>query len=178
MGVKRRLAALSCASLLAGVIGSGTAFALPETQPVSATIQSYTIEDGYEPILTYITHAGDSVRFNRQQALSDGASQELIEAGEFVNSYAIAAEDRLSLPVWGRYCGPGHSGPGTPVDQLDTACMHHDNCYSRKGYFNCSCDQELISEINSRFSKMKTAEKVATRGVQAYFIAQKLWCQE
>ncbi|MFD2043775.1 Parvovirus coat protein VP1-like protein [Ornithinibacillus salinisoli] len=32
-----------------------------------------------------------------------------------------------------RYCGPGCSGPGAPVNQLDYYCMQHDACYRQHG---------------------------------------------
>lgn len=50
------------------------------------------------------------------------------------------------IPVYGNWCGPGHGG-GTPVDDLDRACMHHDDCYAKYGYFDCQCDRELVSRI-------------------------------
>lgn len=31
--------------------------------------------------------------------------------------------------TYGNYCGPGHTGPGAPVDDLDDCCMAHDTCY-------------------------------------------------
>lgn len=36
----------------------------------------------------------------------------------------------ITLKVHGRYCGPGHSGPGAPVDALDAACKAHDEAYA------------------------------------------------
>lgn len=36
-----------------------------------------------------------------------------------------------------RYCGPGCSGPGTPVNQLDRICMEHDACYRRQSKRVC-----------------------------------------
>lgn len=63
---------------------------------------------------------------------------------------AVGAE-RLGLPIYGNWCGPGHGG-GTPVDDLDRACMQHDECYGRKGYFDCGCDKKLIQNIDTALS--------------------------
>jgi hypothetical protein len=35
----------------------------------------------------------------------------------------------LRLSWHGKYCGPGHSGTGPPVDELDAACRDHDIAY-------------------------------------------------
>ena len=45
-----------------------------------------------------------------------------------------------------RYCGPGKSGPGAPVNQLDAICMKHDACYKKNGS-NRMCDEMFINEI-------------------------------
>lgn len=51
----------------------------------------------------------------------------------------------------GEWCGPGNPEPGThpkPLDDpLDRACMVHDLCYERLGYYNCKCDVELVRSI-------------------------------
>lgn len=51
-----------------------------------------------------------------------------------------------SIPcLYGRWCGPGCSGPGEPRDGTDECCMMHDRCYEKYGYFSCKCDKELLS---------------------------------
>lgn len=55
---------------------------------------------------------------------------------------------RLSLPVHGNWCGPGHGGGGPPIDGIDHACMIHDQCYGQRGNFDCSCDAELIRNLD------------------------------
>lgn len=121
--------------------------------------------------------------FDRERALTDGASDELVEAGDFYNQTASAyAPERassdtdgksmkLSLPVWGNWCGPGY-GDGTAVDLLDRACSAHDKCYDRRGYFTCSCDRSLIAAINRDYHRMHTTEKIAATAVKAYFSVQ------
>lgn len=49
--------------------------------------------------------------------------------------------------VYGKWCGPGCSGPGAPIDDVDACCQAHDQCYGRRGYFSCSCDNELLNCI-------------------------------
>lgn len=50
-----------------------------------------------------------------------------------------------SVPcIYGRWCGPGCSGPGAPVDDVDACCLAHDHCYSRRGYFDCECNEEVL----------------------------------
>jgi hypothetical protein len=51
------------------------------------------------------------------------------------------------LPVYGNWCGPGY-GAGRPTDALDACCKVHDDCYDSAGYFNCGCDQRLITCLN------------------------------
>jgi len=46
--------------------------------------------------------------------------------------------------IYGRWCGPGCSGPGAPIDSVDTCCRTHDGCYARRGYFDCQCDRDLL----------------------------------
>lgn len=57
-----------------------------------------------------------------------------------------AVQDLEGLKVYGKWCGPGHGG-GTPVDAVDEACMRHDSCYNRRGYFDCDCDATLVREL-------------------------------
>ncbi|RDY66986.1 phospholipase, partial [Halobacillus trueperi] len=30
-----------------------------------------------------------------------------------------------------RWCGPGCSGPGAPINETDAACKAHDECYRK-----------------------------------------------
>ena len=52
---------------------------------------------------------------------------------------------RENLPcLYGNWCGPGCSGPSAPISPVDSCCKKHDNCYGSRGYFACSCDNELL----------------------------------
>ncbi|HYK71700.1 MAG TPA: phospholipase [Pseudoneobacillus sp.] len=60
-----------------------------------------------------------------------------------------------------RWCGPGCSGPGKPINDVDACCMRHDLCL-RRGISPCQCDEELINclktKINSHTEKGRNAE--------------------
>lgn len=44
------------------------------------------------------------------------------------------------------WCGPGCSGLGPPVNDVDAACKAHDKCYRRFGP-SCKCDIVFIRRI-------------------------------
>lgn len=46
---------------------------------------------------------------------------------------------RLCYPGY-RYCGPGCTGPGKPVNVVDECCRQHDLCYEM-GYPKRYCDE-------------------------------------
>ncbi len=58
------------------------------------------------------------------------------------------------------WCGPGCSGPGAPINEVDAACKAHDDCYRMYGS-PCECDQEFLQrlryEINPYTQKGKHA---------------------
>ncbi|MFZ3591529.1 phospholipase [Bacillus sp. DJP31] len=41
-----------------------------------------------------------------------------------------------------RWCGPGCSGPGAPINAVDAACKAHDDADSRHGS-NCEADRQF-----------------------------------
>ncbi|SER09910.1 phospholipase [Piscibacillus halophilus] len=45
-----------------------------------------------------------------------------------------------------RYCGPGCSGPGAPINRVDAACRAHDQCY-RSNVPRARCDQEFMRRL-------------------------------
>lgn len=82
---------------------------------------------------------------------------------------------QASVPVHGRWCGPQHGG-GEPIDAVDAVCRDHDQCYERKGYFNCACDRELIARLPDAIRRTNTASgKAAGASVARYF--QSAGCQ-
>lgn len=150
-----------------------------DTVPVSKLTLDTPSTVFTESIKPYIKKKGEVLHFDIEQARFDGATQDVLEVGNLFNQYSVAATDkesRLGFPAWGNWCGPGHSGPGKPTDLLDTACMHHDQCYGDPVTPQCTCDQKLIDEINSKYSRMRKPEKAMANVIVAYFKAQKLWC--
>ncbi|MBS4201022.1 phospholipase [Bacillus sp. FJAT-49732] len=47
-----------------------------------------------------------------------------------------------------RWCGPGCSGPGAPINEVDAACKAHDECYQRYGS-SCDCDRAFLRRLRS-----------------------------
>ncbi|SHH44780.1 phospholipase [Virgibacillus chiguensis] len=45
-----------------------------------------------------------------------------------------------------RWCGPGCSGPGEPINDVDAICKEHDLCYRRTGD-RCKCDQAFLKQM-------------------------------
>lgn len=48
-----------------------------------------------------------------------------------------------------RWCGPGCSGPGEPINDVDACCMRHDLCLGH-GNHPCDCDEQLIECLRYR----------------------------
>lgn len=49
------------------------------------------------------------------------------------------------------WCGPGCSGPGAPINEIDAACKAHDECY-RRGNNRCECDREFLSKLQPKIN--------------------------
>ncbi|WP_206426593.1 hypothetical protein [Clostridium sp. E02] len=127
-----------------------------------------------------VTTEKGTVYFNTQKAREDNTSEYIMEIGRTLNQFSADMQKnsgeavktyKISLPIWGNWCGPGHSGPEAPIDTLDAQCKKHDLCYGREGYFACSCDIALIKNIAKNFKKMGTKEKIVAAAVTAYFTA-------
>ncbi len=71
-------------------------------------------------------------------------------------------ENRPSFCIFPGYkwCGPGCSGPGAPINDVDSCCYKHDLCLKR-GNSSCYCDNRfmecLYSKINPRTLKGRRA---------------------
>lgn len=49
------------------------------------------------------------------------------------------------------WCGPGCSGPGVPINDVDAACKAHDKCYS-KGRNRCECDRAFLERLRPQIN--------------------------
>lgn len=56
----------------------------------------------------------------------------------------------VCLPGY-RWCGPGCSGPGQPINAVDACCKQHDKCYSRFGPTK-QCDNIFQNCIRSKIT--------------------------
>lgn len=148
-----------------------------EVQTVN--VQTSNLNSTQKEMMQYVSihEDGLKIRFDEERAKAEGASEDAMRSGEILNALSASMQDNQSRlgegKIWGNWCGKGHSGPGAPVDLLDTACMHHDQCYAARGYGTCSCDDDLIAEINRNYPRMHTTEKWAANAVVAYFLARK-----
>lgn len=52
--------------------------------------------------------------------------------------------------LYGNWCGPGCSGPDSPIDDVDNCCKKHDKCYEKNGYFSGKCDKKLLKCLRSK----------------------------
>lgn len=138
-----------------------------ETAPAVSAITEQSGDAAIEAAFLKYTVGTNPPMFDTDAALGDRASDFLIAIGESYNDWQWAHSGaRASFPYHERWCGPGHSGPGAPIDTLDTAYMHHDKCYAARGYNSCSCDRELVAEINRNYGRMATGEKIKAQGVK------------
>ncbi|AYV66534.1 Parvovirus coat protein VP1-like protein [Niallia circulans] len=68
---------------------------------------------------------------------------------------------KLCLPGGYRYCGPGCSGPGAPINYVDSCCRRHDQCVETYG--SCRyCDEKLLHCVQSK-SRERTQEGKTAR---------------
>ena len=71
------------------------------------------------------------------------------KAGEVIEDLSkgdIHALRRGPLLIHGNFCGIGGRPGLTPVDALDAACMHHDECTKTGDLPSCACDGRLQAE--------------------------------
>lgn len=135
-------------------------------------------------ISRHLVKGGDQYHFDVGSARAAGESALVIQAGQDFNAMARAvasatpgvgldgaqlATTKLSIPVWGNWCGPGHSGPGAPIDTLDTLCMRHDKGHAARGYFDCACDAQLKAEIDRFAHRMGSRERAMAAAVKLAF---------
>lgn len=54
---------------------------------------------------------------------------------------------------YGKHCGIGRGSSDPPIDAVDEVCCRHDKCYCERGYFDCSCDRDLIVDMPAAISQ-------------------------
>lgn len=153
----------------------GVALAETSLSEVDAASSPYDVERAVTP---YVHQTADGrIVFDSTTASADGASPFVLEVGANLNEYSASMFDASNgvanrdMPGYGNWCGPGNSGPAAPTNTLDRLCMHHDKCYAARGYFSCSCDDELIANINREYYRMGTIEKGMANAIKIYFQA-------
>ncbi len=71
----------------------------------------------------------------------------------FATSAPAQPLPRITAPVYGNWCGPGHPADiptaPPPIDPLDAACQRHDYCYAARGRNTCGCDLALLQELRT-----------------------------
>ncbi len=67
-----------------------------------------------------------------------------------------------------RYCGPGCSGPGAPVNEVDRCCQFHDACYYRYGNSKYCDDlfQQCLNQYKHAPTKMGKDARLFSKAVR------------
>lgn len=92
--------------------------------------------------------------FDVYEARDNQVSAEVMTVGLLFNDMSYPDGSKNIIPNYGNWCGPGHSGPAAPIDVLDQICQRHDQCYARRGYDNCSCDEDFRRELRDNRSRI------------------------
>ncbi|MEM5015097.1 phospholipase [Metabacillus indicus] len=51
-----------------------------------------------------------------------------------------------------RWCGPGCSGPGMPINDVDACCQKHDLCLD-SGRSSCDCDRAFVECLRPKMNR-------------------------
>ena len=142
----------------------------------------------------YISLSADGIMsFDEVNAIAAGEGEKIIELGRSLVAFSIAMQMDpaeairqavAGFPVYGNWCGPGHSGPGNPIDSLDTLCKTHDNCYaaawknnpSTNGKQICSCDQALMNSIANAYAGFNSGQQQVADMIFDYFFLTQWLC--
>lgn len=64
-----------------------------------------------------------------------------------------SSNSKTGFSMHGNWCGPNHpkdvNNANDPIDILDQQCKTHDLCYVDKGEFDCSCDRNMVLNIDN-----------------------------
>ncbi|MDO4632148.1 MAG: phospholipase A2 family protein [Corynebacterium sp.] len=151
-------------------------FAQAKPIPASQVTEDTALEVTVATVSKYVTkESGVEPKFNEDQARKDHASGYLLDVGKQFNKFSAAQNapkdsKESNFPYYGNWCGPRHSGPGAPVDTIDSLCKKHDECYARQGYFACSCAIVMVDDIARNRNKFKsTGENIAATVIAIHF---------
>lgn len=160
-----------------------SAYASDKTNNNNSISAKADLDQMTQGITRHLKSNSQGVYFDEKAAIAARENERVILAGRNFN---LVVEDQktnnfndsptgepytygVSIPVWGNWCGPGHSGPAAPKDTLDTLCMRHDKCYASRGYFDCACDAQLKAEIDRYAGRMGSKERAMAAAVKLAF---------
>lgn len=178
------LAVVASSSAGAGAVEEGRTY----DDVVYSDLVGGTAEEAISKLLPYVVNEDGRISFDFDRAQTDGVSDAVLIAGEVVEEIGAAESGATAVPpagasdefvfyglgwrVHGNWCGPGHSGPGAPIDTLDGICMRHDQCYGRSGYWRDHCDRALIHEILDNWGRMGAWERTLAAGTATLFASK------
>lgn len=187
----RKFLTIACLSLIPIVAGQQVAMATSIDPSGSASYVAQSpqgqpsLDELTAGIERHLISTGQGIKFDVDSAIGAGEHELIVEAGRDYNKVVQAQRGQsgsmldsgrpgMSLNagfgVWGNWCGPGNSGPGAPVDTLDTLCMRHDKCYAQRGYFSCYCDAQLKAEIDRWAHRMTSKERAMAAAIKLAFM--------
>ncbi|WP_159549956.1 phospholipase [Streptococcus halichoeri] len=180
--------ALLSASILSLVINTSVAFAndnVTEPKLIEQSIDEWLtyMDKETEVASKYIIHHNNRMYFDFDKAQNDGVSGEALDIGleiERVSEEHMEGKftpgtyfRSISIPVYGNYCGPGHSGNNftlPAIDHLDWGCMQHDQCYKPwSPGENCACNRQLINFIQTNRRWMPSSAIPTANAIKYYF---------
>ncbi|NBJ69465.1 MULTISPECIES: phospholipase [Clostridia] len=82
-------------------------------------------------------------------------------------------ETTSCFPGGYRWCGPGCSGPGEPINDIDAICKAHDMCY-RRSRDRCKCDKAFLERMRLKIDP-RTAKGRHARTMYNYMRLQSLF---
>ena len=57
------------------------------------------------------------------------------------------------------WCGPGCSGPGAPINDVDFCCQQHDKCL--KKHSQCYCDRKFLNCLHPKVNLTTQEGRIA-----------------
>lgn len=76
--------------------------------------------------------------------------------------YAVKVKKQRGFCVFPgyKYCGPGCSGPGDPINDVDACCKAHDECL--KVDTQCNCDRKFLLCLRRKMKLTSRKGRIAT----------------